>query len=53
MGESEKFIKTLFQLARQKAPSIIFLDEVDALAASRDGGNQNESIRRAIAEFLT
>nr|MDQ3023348.1 AAA family ATPase [bacterium] len=35
VGNSEKAISMIFQTARKKAPSIIFLDEVDALGGSR------------------
>lgn len=35
VGESEKAISRLFQRARANAPSIIFLDEIDALGAAR------------------
>ena len=35
IGEGAKLVKEIFQLAREKAPAIIFIDELDALAAKR------------------
>ena len=41
VGESEKAIKEIFRKARLASPSIIFFDEIDALAVTRSGGEEN------------
>ena len=46
-----RLVKTLFSLARESKPSIIFIDEVDALCGSRSE-NESESARRIKTEFL-
>lgn len=51
LGESEKLVKNLFDLARQHKPSIIFIDEIDSLCSSRSD-NESESARRIKTEFL-
>ncbi|KAJ8252186.1 hypothetical protein COCON_G00214980 [Conger conger] len=51
LGESEKLVKSLFELARQHKPSIIFIDEVDSLCGSRNE-NESEAARRIKTEFL-
>ncbi|OBT46221.1 vacuolar protein-sorting-associated protein 4 [Pseudogymnoascus sp. WSF 3629] len=51
MGESERLVKQLFAMARENKPSIIFIDEVDALCGSRDEG-QSEASRRIKTEML-
>ena len=48
---SFRLVKTLFSLARENRPSIIFIDEVDALCGSRSE-NESESARRIKTEFL-
>jgi vacuolar protein-sorting-associated protein 4 len=50
-GESERLVKNLFDLARSRQPSIIFIDEIDSLCGARSDGD-NDSTRRIKTEFL-
>lgn len=52
LGESEKLVRALFALAKELAPSIIFVDEIDSLLGSRGGGSEHEATRRIKTEFL-
>lgn len=52
LGESEKLVRALFQLAKLLAPSIIFVDEIDSLLSSRSGSSEHEATRRIKTEFL-
>jgi len=51
-GESEAKIRQLFQAAMAAAPSLIFLDEVDAITPKRDSAGR-EMERRIVAQLLT
>ncbi len=54
IGEGAKLVKEIFQLAREKAPSIIFIDELDAIAAVRmDIGTSGErEVQRTFMQLL-
>nr|XP_020487063.1 vacuolar protein sorting-associated protein 4B-like [Labrus bergylta] len=51
LGESEKLVKSLFSMAREHKPSIIFIDEIDSLCGSWSE-NDSEAARRIKTEFL-
>mmetsp|Transcript_16391 Transcript_16391/g.40866 ORF Transcript_16391/g.40866 Transcript_16391/m.40866 type:complete len:434 (-) Transcript_16391:601-1902(-) len=51
LGESEKLVSQLFQLAREQSPSIIFIDEVDSLCSAR-GDNESEAARRIKTQLM-
>lgn len=51
-GESEKKLRDLFDEAREKAPCIMFLDEIDAITPKRESA-QREMERRIVAQMLT
>ncbi len=51
-GESEKKIRDIFDDANKNAPSIIFIDELDAIAPKREDV-QGEVERRVVSQLLT
>lgn len=54
IGEGAKLVKELFQLAREKAPAIVFIDEIDALAATRIevGTSGEREVQRTFMQLL-
>ena len=54
VGESEKGVREIFRKARQAAPCIIFLDEVDALVPRRgSGGSDSHVTENVVSQILT
>jgi transitional endoplasmic reticulum ATPase len=54
VGESEKGVREIFRKARQAAPCIIFLDEVDALVPKRgSGGSDSHVTENVVSQILT
>ena len=54
IGEGAKLVKDIFNLAREKAPSIVFIDELDSIAAERvDIGTSGErEVQRTFMQLL-
>ncbi|NAZ25748.1 MAG: CDC48 family AAA ATPase [Thermofilum sp.] len=54
VGESERAVRELFRKARQVAPSIIFIDEIDALAPMRGLVSTDSGVtERVVSQLLT
>ncbi|KAF9125871.1 hypothetical protein BGW39_007090 [Mortierella sp. 14UC] len=51
VGESEKLVRTLFAIALELQPSVIFIDEVDSILTERSE-SEHEASRRLKTEFL-
>lgn len=53
-GESEELFRVLWEYARQKSPSIMFFDEIDAVCSVRSSGSSGESetSRRVLTNLL-
>ena len=54
IGESEKGVRELFKKAKQAAPAILFLDEIDSLCPRRTSDSSGSNVTdRVISQFLT
>jgi len=54
IGEGAKLVKEIFELAREKAPAIVFIDELDSLAATRMevGTSGEREVQRTFMQLL-
>ena len=52
VGESEKRVREIFRKARQAAPTVVFIDEIDSIAPAR-GTDMNRVTDRLINQLLT
>ncbi|MHC1566579.1 MAG: CDC48 family AAA ATPase [Candidatus Syntropharchaeia archaeon] len=53
VGESEKAIREIFRKAKQAAPSIIFMDELDSIAPMRGVSADSHVTERVVSQILT
>jgi transitional endoplasmic reticulum ATPase len=53
VGDSEKAVREIFKKARQVAPCIVFLDEIDSIAPKRSISSQNHVSERLVNQILT
>ena len=51
LGESEKLVRALFELAFEKNPSVVFIDEIESILSKRKE-DENEAMKRLKTEFL-
>lgn len=52
VGESEEYIRHAFRLARQLAPCLIFIDQLDAMAGRRGADQSSRVTERVVAQLL-
>ncbi len=53
VGESEKAVRMIFKKAKQVSPSIVFFDEIDAIAPRRGSHNDSGATERIVNQLLT
>lgn len=53
IGEGSRMVRELFVMAREAAPTIIFMDEIDSIGTSRtEGGGGDSEVQRTMLELL-
>ena len=52
IGEGSRMVRELFIMAREAAPSIIFMDEIDSIGSARGGGTGDSEVQRTMLELL-
>jgi len=54
IGEGAKLVKEIFELAKEKSPAIVFIDELDAIAATRVeiGTSGEREVQRTFMQLL-
>ncbi len=54
IGEGARLVRDVFDLAREKAPSIVFIDEIDAVGSRRtyDGTTGSSEVNRTMVQLL-
>jgi len=53
IGEGSRMVRELFVMAREAAPSIIFMDEIDSIGSARGGaGGGDSEVQRTMLELL-
>lgn len=54
IGEGSRMVREMFDLAREKAPSILFVDEIDAIASKRQSSSTSgdREVQRTMMQFL-
>ncbi|MBO5151025.1 MAG: CDC48 family AAA ATPase, partial [Methanobrevibacter sp.] len=54
VGESEKGVREVFRKAKQASPTVIFFDEIDAIASARSGNDTDSGVtKRVVNQLLT
>ena len=54
VGESERFVRQLFETAQEEAPSVVFIDEIDAIGGNRGGYTGGGGVQDSIVnQFLS